>query len=80
MLIPDGLFPYMRTSSGTDFNLCGFGFYTSGKAHRLKSVLLKPGPHQLPLFDGDLASIRKPPRLGAPTPAWAPFGPAVKSD
>jgi len=45
MLIPDGPFPYMRTSSGTDFSLCGFGFYTSGKAHRLKSVLLKSRAH-----------------------------------
>jgi hypothetical protein len=30
----------------TGFSLCGPGFRTLGKAHRLKSVLLKPAPHQ----------------------------------
>jgi hypothetical protein len=29
--------------SSTDFSRCGFGFHASGKAHRLKSVLLKAG-------------------------------------
>ncbi len=36
--------------SSTGFSLCGFGFHPGGKAHRLKSVPLKPDIRELDLF------------------------------